>query len=427
MRQKILVLLIAAFAACSGGSGQLRQGSGNGNTYFPPPDSMGGWRTLNDAKKIKKVTGVDKALLDSAFEYIRTTTKNGGLLVVRHGYLIYENYFGKGQRDATPNLGSCGKSFTGISIGILMNEHPELFPDGLEQKVFTPAYLPAMAFPLADPRMADIKLGQLLAFTGGIRGNNPVYINGVASKIDPVGPDGWYALVDEFALGKKNGDMNRIPFTTSTLWCKPGGGYSYATASIHIASIILRHLTGSELESYVRSHLAIPLGWGTWGYGYKNQPLVTHTPGGGGIAMRSTDMLRFCYMLLHHGKWGNNQVVPAEYIKKATNASPYNPHYPYSLQFTVNTNANISELPEDTFWKPGSGGHCFYVVPSLDLIVWKMGGRDGQYSKNDTGLPQPGINSSIIGPTAKITATLDGSEYARTLELIINSITDKSK
>ncbi len=116
MRQTILVFLIVAFAACSCSSGQPGQGSGN--TYFPPPDSLGGWRTLDDVKKIQKVTGVDKALPDNAFEYIRTTTKNGGLLVVRHGYLIYENYFGKGQRDATPNLGSCGKSFISKDTGV---------------------------------------------------------------------------------------------------------------------------------------------------------------------------------------------------------------------------------------------------------------------------------------------------------------------
>ena len=160
-------------------------------TYFPPPDLQGGWRTVKTDEEILQVAGMGKSKLDDAFEFVKGTTKNGGLLVVRHGYLVYENYFGKGQRQATPNLGSCGKSFTSIAVGILMNEHPELFPDGLDQKIFTPAYFPSSAFPLPNARMADIKLGQLLSFSAGIRGNNPVYINEVASEIDPVGPDGW--------------------------------------------------------------------------------------------------------------------------------------------------------------------------------------------------------------------------------------------
>src|SRR5690606_38202138 len=103
----------------------------------------------------------------------------------------------------------------------------------------------------------------------------------------------------------------------------------------------------------------------------------------------STDMLRFCYLLLHEGQWGDQQLVPAWYVRHATRESPYNPHFPYSLQFRVNSGGAISSLPRYAFWKAGSGGHCLYIVPSLDLIVWKLGGRDGQYSHSNTGLPEP--------------------------------------
>jgi len=170
---------------------------------------------------------------------VKGSTKNGGLLVVRKGWLVYERYFGKGHREATPNLASCGKSVTSIAVGILIAEHPDLFPDGLDQKVFTPRYLPPEAFPLTDPRKKDIKLGQLLSMTAGIRGNNPVYVRGEESTIDPNGPDGWQGLVDAIAFGKKDGSHRPQLVTTRTLWCEPGEGYSYATASIHLASVML--------------------------------------------------------------------------------------------------------------------------------------------------------------------------------------------
>lgn len=420
--QIILLLIIFVLNSCT--LKPVKTGRGN-DEYFPPPDSLGGWRTLSNAKEIKQIAGMDKAKLDSAFDFVRTTTKNGGLLVVRHGYLVYENYFGKGQREATPNLGSCGKSFTSIAVGILMDERPELFSQGLDQKIFTPGYFPPEAFPLPDARMADIKLGQLLSFSAGIRGNNPVFVNGKPQEIDPAGPDGWYAIVDEYALGLEDGKMDDVPFSTKTLWCDPGGGYSYATASIHNASIMLRHITGAEQEDYIESHLAGPLGWGSWAYGYKYAERVTHTPGGGGIALRSTDMLRFCYLLLHKGRWNGQQLVPEEYIRVATTASPYNPHFPYSFQFNVNSNGEINELPKDAFWKSGSGGHCLYVVPSLDMMVWKLGGRDGQYSIRDTGLPEckplPNAEQPITGGPE-----FQGNVYAKTLEMVIQSI-DETK
>jgi CubicO group peptidase (beta-lactamase class C family) len=401
-------------------------GCTNATTYFPPSDVQGGWRIATTNEDIQQVAGMDLYGLDDAFEFVKSTTRNGGLLVVRHGYLVYEEYFGKGQREATPNLGSCGKSFTSIAVGILMKEHPDLFPHGLDQKIFAPDYFPSKAFPLPDPRMKDIKLGQLLCFTAGIRGNNPVYIHGKPSKIDPVGPDGWYGMTDAYALGLEEGIMNDIPFSTKTLWCEPGRGYSYATASIHAASIMVRHIARMELEDYIETHLAKPLGWGPWGYGYKYASLVDHTPGGGGIALRSTDMLRFCYMLLHEGRWNGKQIVPKEYIHSVSNASPFNPHYPYSLQFNVNSRGEIGMLPRDAYWKIGSGGHCFYIVPSLDLIVWKLGGRDGQYSINDTGLPE---SEPLPGASQPVTDRpgFNGNVYAKTLEMVINSIQDNDK
>ena len=374
-----LTLLLCVATAC---------GARAATDYFPPPDAEGGWRRLTDPAAVRRDTAVDVTKLDEVFTLIQGSTKNGGLLVVRNGWLVYERYFGLGHREATPNLASCGKSFTSIALGMLLAERPEMFPDGLDQRIFTSRYFPPEAFPLTDPRKADIKLGQLLAFSAGIRGNNPARVKGAAVTLDPIGPDGWQAMVDAYALGQKDGrDPSGKPFSTATLWCEPGGGYSYASASIHLASMMLRHVSGMELQEFLRSRLAEPLGWGRWGWGYKNAPEVTHTPGAGGIALRSTDMLRFGYLLLHDGRWREKQLVPADYVRHCRNASPYNPHAPYSLQFDVNTGRQMSGVPRDAFWKSGSGGHVLYIVPSLQLVVWKLGGRDGQYGSRDTGMP----------------------------------------
>lgn len=390
--------------------------------YFPPPDSQGGWRSLQDEGEIRRVAGMDKQKLDEAFAFIQGSTKHGGLLVARHGWLVYEEYFGQGHRDATPNLASCGKSFTSIAVGMLMSERPELFPDGLDQKVFTPAYFPPEAFPLSDPRKKEIKLGQLLAFTAGIRGNNPSYVRGRPVTIDPVGPDGWQSMVAAFALGKKDGITGKTPFSAAKLWCDPGEGYSYASSSIHLASIMLRHVTGTELQAYLDQHLATPLGFGPWGFGYKNQRELAHTPGGGGIALRATDMLRFGYLLLQEGRWNGEQLVPAQYVRLCSRASPYNPHFPYSLQFNVNTGGEIPELPRDAFWKSGSGGHALYVVPSLDLVVWKLGGRDEQYAPQNTGLPRSKAPSEQIAARREWKETVEQETARRkTLELVIRA------
>jgi CubicO group peptidase (beta-lactamase class C family) len=303
--------------------------------------------------------------------------------VVRHGYLAYERYFGRGNREAIPELASCGKAFTSIAVGIVLQEKAALIPEGLDQKVFTPKYMPADIFPLDDPRKADITLGQLLAMSAGIRGVNPVYVHGEKKTWDAPSVDGPIATTDPVALHEK-------------LWCAPGECYSYATSSPHLASIVLRRLAGMEMEDYIRLKIANPLGFGTWGYamyrpglraGINAEGRLDHTPGGGSIAVRSTDVLRFVYLLLHEGKWAEKQIVPAEFVRKCGKLSPYNPHFAHSLNFNVNEEGKVAGVPRDAYWKAGAGGYCMYVVPSLDMVVYKMGGNEKQYDPALTRLP----------------------------------------
>ncbi|HEY3838022.1 MAG TPA: serine hydrolase [Bryobacteraceae bacterium] len=387
-----------------------------GAVYYPPPDAQGGWRTLQNDADIRRLAGLDPEKLNAAFDYTKDTTQHGGLLVVRHGYLVLERYFGRGNREAIPELASCGKAFTSIAVGIMLKEKAAQIPDGLDQKVFTPKYMPPEIFPLDDPRKAAITLGQLLSMSAGIRGVNPVWVHNEKQTWDSPSIDGPIATTDPVALHEK-------------LWCAPGECYSYATSSPHLASIVLRRLTGMELEDYIRVKIANPLGFGTWGYamyrpglkaGINAEGRLDHTPGGGSIAVRSTDVLRFVYLLLQEGKWKDRQIVPADFVAKCGRLSPYNPHYPHSFNFVVNGDGHIPDVPRDAYFKAGAGGYCMYVVPSLDMVIYKMGGNEKQYDpalthlpvnykydgSRDSWKPVPGIGDSTGKTLAKVVAAV---------------------
>ena len=49
----------------------------------------------------------------------------------------------------------------------------------------------------------------------------------------------------------------------------------------------------------------------------------------------------------------------------------------------------MAGAPREAFWKSGAGGFGLIIVPLLDLVIYKMGGRDSQYDPSLTGLPQP--------------------------------------
>lgn len=350
--------------------------------YFPPPDTQGGWRTLAGAAAIRKTAGMNLTKLDRAFEYASRSSQHGGLLVVRHGWLVYERYYGRGNREANPAMASVGKAFTSIASGIMLREKHDQIPEGLETKVFTEKYLPE-AFPLDDPRKADIKLGQLLTMAAGLHGEggNPGFVNFEPSvKLEPV------PRPDRSKYGPDFQDQSALH---TPLWTDPGGGYSYASNSPHVATIVLRHLVGMEMQQYIDQKLAKPMGWGQWGYAlHHGDVTLPHTPGGGDTAIRATDAIRFTYLLLHNGKWGAQQLVPADYVAMCGRPSVYQKHAPFSLMFEINADGHVAGAPKDTYFKSGGGGYGVVVIPSLDMVIYKMAGSDSQYGSELTGLPQ---------------------------------------
>ena len=352
-----------------------------GDNYFPPPDSKGGWRVLSGPVEIREKAGLDLKRLEAAYKVCERGTPNGGLLVVRRGYLVFEKYFGRASRNANPDMASTGKAYTSIACGVMLEEFKDKIPQGLETKVFSERYLP-QAFPLDDPRKANITLGQLLCMTAGFWGEGQTpsgLIFGKPQVLTPV-PGQNIRELDQSSL--------RVP-----LWTDPGAGYSYSSPSPHIASIVLRNITGMELQDYIRTRLAEPMGWESWGYCLQRGDfLMPHANGAGSIAVHATDALRFGYCLAKEGRWGSKQLVPTSYVKRCQQASPFNPHCPFVLQFENNADGHVLAAPTDAFFKSGAGGFGLFVVPSLDLVIYKMGGKDGQYDPSLTGLPQPAFS-----------------------------------
>ena len=364
---RVLALLLSASLAASAAE------------YFPPSDELGGWRTPRDAAETRTLAGMDPERLEQAWQAVeRSNSENGGLLVVSRGYLVLEKYFGKAHRNANPDMASTGKAFTSIACGLMLEEFKSKIPEGLDTRVYTPEFLPG-ALPLRDPREADIRLGHLLCMSSGHNGEGATpsaVIHGTAQPLKPT----------------KGQDIRDIDASSLAvpLWTAPGEGYSYSSPAPHIASMVLRQVTGMELPAYIGEKFAKPMGWGPWGYClYRGDVTMAHANGAGSIALRATDAARFGYCLAHEGRWEGRQLIPAGYIRLCQQPLPYNPHFPFSLQFEHNHAGQILGAPRDAFYKTGAGGFCLYIVPSLDLVIYKLGGKDGQWNPDLTRIPQP--------------------------------------
>ncbi len=350
--------------------------------YFPASDRDGGWRTATNAVQARTDAHLDPARLEQAWDFTQRCTQNGGLLVVRHGWLAFERYFGRASRLTNPDMASTGKAYTSIACGIMLHEFRDRIPDGLNTRVFTPKFLPE-AFDaggqLDDPRRADITLGQLLCMSGGYTGEGGAPVAVVMGRAFPL----------KAVPGQNIRDLDQSSLKCA-MWTNAGAGYSYSSPEPHIASMVLRRITGMDLKDYIDQRLAKPMGWGAWDYClHRGGFIMPHANGAGSIAVHATDALRFGYCLLRHGRWAERQLVPTDYVALCNQMSPHNPHAPYTLMFEHNSDGHVAGAPRDAYWKSGAGGFALIVVPSLDLLIYKLGGNNGQYDPTLTGLPQP--------------------------------------
>jgi len=99
------------------------------------------------------------------------------------------------------------------------------------------------------------QIGQLLSMTAGYNGEGPAPTGVIEGKVIALKP----------VPGQNIRDLDQSSLRTA-LWTNAGAGYSYSSPASHIASIVLRHITGMDLQEYIDARLAKPMGWGPWGY-----------------------------------------------------------------------------------------------------------------------------------------------------------------
>lgn len=114
-----------------------------------------------------------------------------------------------------------------------------------------------------------------------------------------------------------------------------------------------------------------------------------------GFKTTAQDLARFGLLVLRRGQWGEAKVLAdQDYLKKSTQPSqPLNPAYGFlwwvnGQKFALRGIRNVrgplnAAAPPDMFAALGALGRKCYVVPSLDLVVTRLGDDPGQSFDED--------------------------------------------
>jgi CubicO group peptidase (beta-lactamase class C family) len=307
------------------------------------------WPTKGWKESTPEVQGIDPRLpsdlqwhIEREFPHIRS------VLVLRHGYLVFEEYYQGFHQDSLHNVWSVAKGFTSALIGIALGEG---YLKGLDLKLMS--FLPEYRTAAVDPRTEEITLRHLLTMTSGLDcPDGPIFGQAVESD-DTV----------RFVLEQPMMD-------------EPGKVFSYSSGCAHLLSAVLTRSTNMTMLELAEVYLFRLLGISARGW-------VEHqgyTLGGHGLSLRTRDLAKFGYLYLNQGEWEGKQVVPSEFVRESTQehnqgGPPGNVGYGYLWWVT-----EIKGHP--VYLAGGWGGQFVHILPDLDVVVAITSDFDRHHPEN---------------------------------------------
>lgn len=337
------------------------------DAYVPPPESAGGWRWCKTPEEVRSLGGMDPEKLGILREsQLALFAGPWQIVIIHHGYLVAEWYGLPAMPTTTFDGWSSTKSSTGIAFGLLLDDsRNHKLPHGEQIDLDTPIYdyVPE-GFPLSDPEKKKITLRHILSMTSGIAGEG----HGLIGLSDAPGGGDY-----EIALGRQ---PNRFGHSADKLVAEPGTHWEYSDAGFAHLSLFFYHASGRELFDFMKERVFDPIGIQNVGWdrqGGVNGNIGPHNNAHSGLRFSARDFARLGYLMGHDGRWRDKQIVPHWWIETATKSSQQiNPSYGYT--FWVNTDGVLwPSAPRDAFAFRGFTASRLYVVPSMDLVVARLG------------------------------------------------------
>lgn len=302
--------------------------------YYFPPTTSDSWQTTDP-----ELLGWNTDEIDSLYNFL--DEKNSKAFIVLHkGKIVLEKYFGTFTKDSLWYWASAGKTITAFLIGKAQEEGYLSISDT------TSKYLGEGWTDAAPDKEEKITIWNQLTMTTGFE----------TMDVD------WDCTDPECLIYRTDA----------------GERWFYHNAPYTLLKEVLEEATGKNINQLTREYLYETMGMGgAW------------IPAGWNNVYFSTprDMAKFGLMILANATWAVKDILNSKtYLEDMTSPSQeLNPAYGYL--FWLNGSENyiqpglgvsfegsiIPDGPEDLFAGMGKNDQRMYIVPSMDLVVIRMG------------------------------------------------------
>lgn len=165
----------------------------------------------------------------------------------------------------------------------------------------------------------------------------------------------------------------------------PGETWSYNGGATTLLGRLIAQGTGETLHGFARRALFDPMEFGPSEWTMSTDG---HEVAASGLRLLPRDLSKIGQLVLGGGMWNGKQVVPADWVRRATTAMVRLPDgRGYGYHWYTGAFSDAKHPPQPWIAGIGWGGQRIYVLPKLDLVV---GINCGNYRR-------PGSEQSAVG------------------------------
>ncbi|HBS48791.1 MAG TPA: 6-aminohexanoate hydrolase [Rhodobacteraceae bacterium] len=314
--------------------------------------------------------GPEMTLPEGAEDWIEARAVTS-LLVLEGGEIRHESYHLGTEAEDRRISWSVAKSYLSALLGVLLEE-------GAIASIDDPVtdYAPAL---------------EGSAYEGATIRNVLNMASGVTFDEDYFDPDSDINRMGRaIALG---GTLDDFTASFTETFAAPGETWQYVSIDTHVLGMVIRGATGRPVAELLSEKIVQPLGLERHG------SYITDGAGAafvlGGLNFTTRDFARFALMIEQDGRFGGEQIVPADWIAAST--APSAPTEPgnigYGFQWWIPVGAEAGE-----FLARGVYGQYLYIDQARDVVIVATGA--------DRGFRDAGVHAGNVEMFRKIARSL---------------------
>ncbi|MEL7246805.1 MAG: serine hydrolase [Bacteroidota bacterium] len=267
-----------------------------------------------------------------------------GVVVIKDGKLVVEEYYNTFWRGNIHDIRSAGKSITAVLMGIAIHQG---LVKSVDESVYS--FFPPEKYSYrATEAHRNIKIKHLLTMSTGMDADTDDWES-------PGNAGQWIARGDwlRYVLNLP------MKFTSGERWV-------YNDAAALLTGAIIEETSGMSLAAFAEKNLFGPLGIEEY---YWLSDATGRTGGMGNLYIGALDFAKIGLLVLNEGTWQEERLLSKDYITALSKEQIYDPNNgSYGYMWYLDE-ATIGNKTYPVFYASGNGGNRLFVIPEEDLVV----------------------------------------------------------